>query len=190
MSENNNENYQFEKNVIEKIELVRRRNLREQLILKVYSYVGIISALIAIFLLVLDLQNINLDSKQEKYLILLFAGGIFIVFPKMYNEIKKIKENEDFRDEIVVLNFLKEWKKFEDVLDKNLVKNGYETRKGAINHKINFFQEKKIFDELDLVTIKYLLKIRNQIVHEVSFEDTNKINLAIKELEEIKKKLN
>ena len=165
-------NNNFEKQNIQKdlFELEKRQTYRRKidLVFKIYSYIGLMIAIIGIVYFILITFSFEFTKSQQ--IALVFAGiglalsvtsRIFLLMRKerMEYETKKIKLMQYLSE------FIWKWSKFESVSKETLLKKGKEYNKYSIRATIDHLYHENIIDDSDIVILEEAIQARNSAVH-------------------------
>jgi len=179
----------FDSTYFKQIHLKRESKRKIHQILKLYVFLGMSVFIFSMAYVAIIELDISFLSENRLIAIAGLFGLILSLMSFSLMAIKNIKKGELYEDEVVLVLFLREWVNFERNLDIFLERRGIKTRKGAIIQNLEEVRNLGIFDEVDSITGNLALRIRNQFVHEGDFLDLEKIELVIRSLQGLSKKL-
>lgn len=173
---------------------IRRRRMRRRLdlMLRAYSLMGLLMAILAIGYFLLTLLHFELTVNQE--MALMFAGvGIALALmsrtlvilrtEREWEEVERMNEYES------VGSFLDTWTRFERISKDVLSKEGEGFNRHSMRSVLSRLYEEGKLDKSDLVTLEEALQARNSIVHGERPLSTKILENAADSLVEIIKKI-
>lgn len=151
-------------------EISSRRRVRRRIdvLLRAYSLMGVLIAILAVGYFMLTLLPFELSQRQQMALMVAGVGvalalmsRTLIIFRKEgeSEELERLNEYQNFA------SFLDTWARFERVSKELLVKEGEEFNRHSLRSVISrLFEEGKI-DKRDLAILEEALQARNSLVH-------------------------
>lgn len=160
---------------------------RIKLILRLYSYLGILTAIISILYFMLSLYDYRLSANQQIAVMTAGVGLVVSIFSKIYNEILKDREKEQLsrKNELEkISNFILDWATFERTTYTTLEKY-FPVTKFSIKQNIRTLYDENIISDREYINLEKALDIRNRTVHgeiESTQENLDKYSELINEV--------
>lgn len=145
-----------------------RKKNRLKLILRLYSFMGIFSSVLAIIYFVISYYKFDITSSQR--LALMFAGvGLLVsLMSRFYSEIIKERENEQearAAELNKISHFVLNWATLERTIYSILEKNEPNVSRFGIKRNIRLLFEEQIISDREFINLERALDLRNKIVH-------------------------
>lgn len=159
---------------------------RITLLLKMYIYIGITTAVIGGLYFLFSLLEYRLDPSQRITLIISSAGLFIAVLAKVYIELLKEREKEQLerkREFDKISSFLLNWATLERTVMKFFDDVQIQNNKFAIGQNLEYLFRKGVISDRDYLTVERALDIRNSLVH-------GKMNSANDDLDKYSQQLN
>lgn len=150
------------------LNLRRRSRRRFNLILRAYSWLGLLLSIVAGGYFLLTLLRFDLSEQQQLALMTAGVGALLSLMSRILITFYKEREEEDLERRIEYERldyFLTEWLRFERVSKEVLAEQGGDRNVHSLRSVISsLYTEGKIEGE-DVLVLEEGLKIRNSIVH-------------------------
>ncbi len=150
------------------LEFSYKRKNRIKLILRLYSFVGILTSVLAIIYFAISYYGYNLTSPQRFALMLAGIGLLLSLLSKFYSEIIKEqeKEREARRIELnKISQFVLDWATLERTIYSILERNESNISKYGIKRNIRLLYDEQIISDREFIELERALDHRNKIVH-------------------------
>lgn len=148
-------------------ESYRSKN-RLKLILRIYSSLGAIIAVIAILYFILSLYQFDLTMNQRLAIMVAGVGLLLSVMSRLYSEIIREREKEQSvrKKELNKISyFILNWATLERTSYSILEKNYPDISKFGIKKNIRILFDEEIISDREFLNLERALDIRNKIVH-------------------------
>jgi hypothetical protein len=186
------------RDILESIDVInqgRRRSKAKQLdaILTMYSFLGILIALCSMAFLFYKNLKFELDFKQQ---IILFSGVIGLlmaIFPYFYRKLRRVivDSSTSVNDKTIDSSFMfiKKWQDIENTLRSLTRKIEVSNEREPVSSTIQLLYSNKILTESDVDTLRFLLKLRNELVHEDRRVERDQVLTALEKAEDLQNRL-
>lgn len=170
----------------------RRIRRKIDLLLRAYSLMGLLIAILAVGYFVLTLLPFDLSQKQQMALMVAGVGISLALMSRtliIYRKERESEELERLNEYQNFASFLDTWVRFERVSKELLVKEGEEFNKHSLRSVISRLYEEGKIDKRDLAILEEALQTRNSLVHGERSLPTQLVEKITDALVEIIKKI-
>ena len=149
---------------------------------KLYMLLGVCMAVLGLAYFLISTFNITLSEEQIKGIALFLCGILMIFFCKILLELRRIKLSRDLmvqRMELSMHSIIGIWQDFEDI-GQDLLSIGHGNAENSylsVEDIVSGLRNQNFISELDVMTIKNALRLRNKVAHGHGFiENEDLIN--------------
>lgn len=193
MEENNQMEYRkYLDEISFELDFSYRKKNRLKLILRLYSFIGIIMALVAIIYFVISYYGLNLNSNQRLALMFAGVGLVLSLMSKLYSEIIKEREKEQEARRIElnkISHFVLNWATLERTIYSILERNEPNISKFGIKRNIRLLFEQEIISDREFINLERALDLRNKIVHGHTTASSEELDRYSEQLNEVVDKI-
>lgn len=193
MEENNQMEYRkYLDEISFELDFSYRKKNRLKLILRLYSFIGIIMALVAIIYFVISYYGLNLNSNQRLALMFAGVGLVLSLMSKLYSEILKEREKEQEARRIElnkISHFVLNWATLERTIYSILERNEPNISKFGIKRNIRLLFEQEIISDREFINLERALDLRNKIVHGHTSASSEELDRYSEQLNEVVDKI-
>lgn len=189
MEDNNKLEYtRYIQDIENELHYLYQKQNKLQLILRLYSYIGIVTAVVGIIYFAVSYYEVNLTANQRLALLMVGVGLVLSVIAKLYSEILKERDREKrVREKVLhrISNFVLDWASLERTIYSILDKNEKDVSKFGIKKNIRALYEQDIITDREFIDLERALDLRNRIVHgkvSTSYDEIEKYSNVIKEV--------
>lgn len=169
MEENNQIEYRkYLDEISHELDFSYRKKNKLKLVLRLYSFIGIMTSLIALIYFVISYYEFNLSSNQRLALMVSGVGLLLSLMSKFYSEIIKEREKEQEARRIElnkISQFVLNWATLERTIYSILEKNESNISKYGIKRNLRLLFEEQIISDREFINLERALDLRNKIVH-------------------------
>lgn len=165
-----------------------RRKNRLKLILRLYSFIGILSALVAVIYFVISYYEFNLTSNQRLALMFAGVGLLLSLMSKFYSEIikEREKEQEIRRVELnKISHFVLNWATLERTIYSILEKYEPNISKFSIKRNIRLLFDEEIISDREFINLERALDLRNKVVHGHTTSNSDELDRYSEQINEV-----
>lgn len=165
-----------------------RRKNRIKLILRLYSFLGILTSVIAIIYFAISYYEFNLTPPQRFALTLAGVGLLLSLMSKFYSEIIKEQENEREARRIElnkISQFVLDWATLERTIYSILERNESNISKYGIKRNIRLLFDEQIISDREFINLERALDLRNKIVHRHTSATSEELDRYSEQINEI-----
>src|SRR4030042_3375611 len=168
---------------------------RLEIITQIYSILGIMVTLVGIAYLMFGRSGFTLNLQEQIAVIFVVIGIVLAVSPIFYRKWRYLNLTDE-QAEIARKNriissvvFIKYWNLIENELRNRVERMGASTTRMPISSIVQSLQKTGGISNADAGTLKFLLSLRNEIVHGSHRVDREHLDAAMSEAERLLKKL-
>jgi hypothetical protein len=147
----------------------KRRKLRKIIsILRAYSFMGILIALLGVGYFVSTLLPGELSTQQKMSLVVVGTGIVLAIMSRAAIILWKEREEEkreSFKEYERMSDFLNTWARFEMESKKALKNEGEDLNRHSLRSIISRLHEEGKIDKTDVMALEDVLQARNSFVH-------------------------
>lgn len=185
------------RDILESVDRIREnkrlfRNRRWEAILWIYSIVGMMMLMIGLAIFAYGKTGFSLSINQQIALIITVVGLMVFSLPVFLRKWRSIvKESSEFSDGRAIdasFVFIRKWDDIERVLRSHVEKSGESDYRHPFSFIVRVLQSDGTLSDSDTERLRFLLNLRNEIVHEVHRIDRDKIDIALKEADKLVKR--
>lgn len=189
MEENNQIEYRkYLDEISHELNFSYRKKNRLKLILRLYSFIGIFTSVLAIIYFVISYYEFNLTSNQRLALMAAGVGLLLSLMSRFYSEIIKEREEEQEARRIElnqISQFVMNWATLERTIYSILEKNESNISKYGIKRNIRLLFEEKIISDREFINLERALDLRNKIVHGHTSATSDELNRYSEQINEV-----
>jgi hypothetical protein len=165
-----------------------RKKNRLKLILRLYSFIGILSALVSIIYFVISYYEFNLTPNQRLSLMFAGVGLLLSLMSRFYSELIKEREKEQEIRRIElnkISHFVLNWTTLERTIYSILEKNEPNVSKFGIKRNIRLLFDEEIISDREFINLERALDLRNRIVHGHTTSTSEELDRYSEEINEV-----
>lgn len=189
MEENNQMEYRkYLDEISFELDISYRKKNRLKLILQLYSFIGIIMAMVAMIYFVISYYGLNLNTTQRLALMFAGVGLVLSLISKLYSEILKEREKEQEARRIElnkISNFVLNWATLERTIYSVLERNESNISKFGIKRNIRLLFDQEIISDREFINLERALDLRNKIVHGHALTSSEELDKYSEQLNEV-----
>ncbi|MCD8741858.1 hypothetical protein LT679_14675 [Mucilaginibacter roseus] len=167
--------------------LYRKKN-KIKLILRLYSFIGILTAVIAIIYFVISYYKFNITNTQRIALMSAGVGLLLSLMSKFYTNLIEEREKEQ-KARTIELNkisrFILSWATLERTIYSILERHEPDISKFGIKRNIRLLFEEEIISDREFINLERALDLRNKIVHGQTLSATEELDKYSGQVDEI-----
>lgn len=189
MEDNNQIEYRkYIEEISHELSFSYRKKNTLKLILRLYSFIGILTALVAIIYFVFSYYEFSLTYNQRLALMFAGVGLLLSLFSKFYSEIIKEREKEQETRRIElnkISQFVFNWATLERTIYTILDKFEPNISKFSIKRNIKLLYDIEIISDREFINLERALDLRNKIVHGQTTSSTDEIDRYSEQINEV-----
>lgn len=165
-----------------------RKKNRLKLILRLYSFIGILTFIVAIIYFGISYYEFNLTSPQRIALMAAGVGLVLSLMSRFYIEIIKEREKEQEARRIElnkISQFVLNWATLERTIYSVLDQNESNISKYGIKRNIRLLFEKQIISDREFINLERALDLRNKIVHGHTSATSEELDIYSEQINEV-----
>lgn len=159
------------------------RERKREFILQIYSMMGVVLAMVGLSLMIKGEFLFQLDKTQQIAIITMTVGAVIALFPfffrRIFNLADVARSTRDISPIDATSVFVSRWQTIEALLRRHLEKRGHNAAREPFSSLVSTLQERGLLSDRDILTLKQLLSLRNQVVHESGYADKRMLERAI-----------
>ncbi len=159
-----------------------------KIILRLYTFVGILTSVVAIIYFIVSYYEFNLTSSQRIALIAAGVGLLLSLMSRFYSDIIKEREKEQEIRRIElnkISQFVLNWAALERAIYSILEKNDANISKYGIKRNIRFLFDEQIISDREFINLERALDLRNKIVHGHTSATTEELDRYSEQINEV-----
>ncbi len=165
-----------------------RKKNRLKLILRLYSFIGTLTAVVAIIYFAISYYEFKITSNQRMALMFAGVGLLLSLMSKFYSEIikEREKEQEIRRMELnKISHFVLNWATLERTIYTILERYEPNIGKFSIKRNIKFLYDEEIISDREFINLERALDLRNKIVHGHTTSNSDELDKYSEQINEV-----
>jgi hypothetical protein len=152
-------------------------------IMQVYQILGLGFVFSGIVLMLKGEIPLKLDVSQQIAIIITMLGMLLILSPiffrRFFSLLKGSRSTIDISSNIATRLFLERWQVIENLLRGHLASRGHGAAREPFSSLVLTLQDKGLLGNDDIIVLRRLLGLRNQVMHDRGYADKRGLNRAI-----------